>query len=116
MHKVRWEGESLALVAKWYTGRPENWNAIAGANPTLDPKKIIVGNSIRIPSRLLITRKPMPKRFLTGAIESDAFPPAVDAGKVSAPAPAEKAGGPKAGPPAGKEEEPPLFGPKAYQE
>lgn len=66
VHQVKWEGETLSIVAKWYTGSLNNWKAIIKANPNLDPNRIVIGNDVRIPDDLLITRKPMPKSFLTG--------------------------------------------------
>jgi len=66
VHQVKWEGETLSLLAKWYTGSPDNWKAIAKANPALDPNRIGIGNEIRIPADLLTTRNPMPKSFLAG--------------------------------------------------
>jgi len=66
VHQVKWEGETLSIVAKWYTGSLNNWKAIAKVNPALDPNRIVIGSDIRIPADLLITRKPMPKSFLAG--------------------------------------------------
>lgn len=66
VHRVKWEGEALSILAKWYTGNIENWKAIAKANPALDPNRIVIGTDIRIPADLLITRRPMPKSFVTG--------------------------------------------------
>ncbi len=63
-HKVKYPGETLSLIAKWYTGDMENWRALTKANPKLDPDRIIVGNRIRIPHKLLNTKKPMPRSFV----------------------------------------------------
>jgi hypothetical protein len=63
-HKVKYSGETLSLVAKWYTGDVENWRYLAKENPKLDPNRIVVGNRIRIPKRLLNTKKPMPRSFV----------------------------------------------------
>jgi uncharacterized short protein YbdD (DUF466 family) len=63
-HKVKYSGETLSLVAKWYTGDGENWRYLAKENPKLDPNRIVVGNKIRIPKRLLNTKKPMPRSFV----------------------------------------------------
>jgi LysM repeat protein len=84
-HKVRWSGESLSIIAKWYTGSVENWKALSKANPKINPSRIHKGQKIRIPDNLLKTREPMPKSFL-----SEPQPPPRD------------------------EEEPQLFGPKPY--
>ncbi|HVO83146.1 MAG TPA: LysM domain-containing protein [Syntrophobacteria bacterium] len=66
VHTVKWPGETLALIAKWYTGDTENWRAIAKANPKLNPRRIRLGSQIEIPAELLKTREPMPREFVTG--------------------------------------------------
>jgi hypothetical protein len=64
VHTVRWYGETLSIIAKWYTGELGQWKAIARVNPDLDPNRIFRGNRIRIPEGLIKTRRPMPKQFL----------------------------------------------------
>jgi hypothetical protein len=64
VHRVQWPGESLSIIAKWYTGRLDNWKALSKANPKLNPKRIRIGNEIRIPNSLMVTQDPMPKEFL----------------------------------------------------
>ena len=64
IHTVNWRGESLSIVAAWYTGDLENWKALAQVNPHLDPNLIFKGNKIVIPRDLLKTREPMPQDFL----------------------------------------------------
>ena len=63
-HKVRWERETLSLIAKWYTGSQKNWKALAKNNPWLEPNDLSVGHKIFIPRRLLKTKKPMPRDFV----------------------------------------------------
>jgi len=63
-HVVRWQGETLSLISKWYTGKFSNWKIIAEANPDLNPKRMRKGNIIKIPKELLRTQKPMPKSFV----------------------------------------------------
>ncbi len=98
MHRTQWQGETLSIIAKWYTGKFKNWKAIAKANPKLNPNRILIGNKIHIPEDLLKTRKPMPKEFL--------------AGFTSKPKKKRSASKPK--PPPEEETEPMLFGPKEY--
>ena len=64
VHTVRWPGESLSLIAKWYTGGYSNWRKIADANPKLDPNLIRIGDKIVIPQEILKTKKPMEKDFI----------------------------------------------------
>lgn len=63
-HTVKWRGETLSIIAKWYTGSLDNWKKIAEANPDLDPARIAIGSKIRIPGHLLKTRKPMSKKYI----------------------------------------------------
>ncbi|MDX1706983.1 MAG: LysM peptidoglycan-binding domain-containing protein [Desulfobacterales bacterium] len=61
-HQVRWSGESLSLIAKWYTGHYGNWKKLAQANPGLNPNRIVLGNLIYIPPELMKTKKPLPRK------------------------------------------------------
>lgn len=58
-HQVR-AGDTLAAIAHWYTGDPNNWTALARANAAIDPRRMAVGTVVRIPDTLLIRRDPMP--------------------------------------------------------
>ena len=61
-HTVRWTGESLSLIARWYTGSYGNWRKLAKANPRINPHRIKKGNVIMIPPALLKTKKPLPQK------------------------------------------------------
>lgn len=100
VHTVKWSGETVSIIAGWYTGDIENWKPLAQANPNIDPARIFVGNKILIPEDLLKTREPMPKDFVDGF-----YPKAKP-----------KTAPPKTVPPStkDKDEEPDLFGPKQY--
>jgi len=63
-HVVRWKGETLAIIAKWYTGKFGNWKALVEANPHINPKRMRKGHIIRIPMELVKTQEPMPKSFV----------------------------------------------------
>lgn len=67
VHKVRWEGETLSLIAKWYTGSQANWKVLAKDNPWLEPNEISTGHRIFIPRNLLKTKKPMPHDFVVAS-------------------------------------------------
>jgi hypothetical protein len=70
-HQVRWEGETLSLIAKWYTGDWRNWKALAKVNPWLEPNNLFAGLKVKIPRQLLKTQKQMPREFvLSSASES----------------------------------------------
>ena len=64
-HTVRWSGETLNRISWWYTGAGKNWPAIAEANPTFDPRRMMIGDLIIIPRHLLKTQEPMTKEYRT---------------------------------------------------
>jgi hypothetical protein len=64
IHEVRWPGETLCHIARWYTGSSNNWKKIAAANPGLNPLRIDIGHRILIPEELLKERKPMPRHYV----------------------------------------------------
>ena len=64
VHQVRWSGESLSLIAKWYTGHYGNWKALAQANPNLNPNRIALGNRINIPPEMMTTKKLLPRKVV----------------------------------------------------
>ena len=94
-HTVRWTGETISIIAGWYTGDIENWKALIDANPDINPRRISGGLKILIPENLMKTHDPMTKEFVDG------FYPKSRPKEPSKPVT-----------PAAKEEEPPLFGPK----
>lgn len=64
VHQVRWRGETLSLIAKWYTGHYNNWKALARANPDLNPNHIVLGNRINIPPEMMKTQKRLPRKVV----------------------------------------------------
>ncbi len=64
-HRVKWPGETLSLIAGWYTGSYANWKAIAQANPGLNPNRIAVGDIINIPPQMMKTKKPLPRKVVS---------------------------------------------------
>ncbi len=63
-HDVRFEGETLSIIARWYTGSMKNWQLLAEANPDINPHILRLDMRIRIPQELLKTRDPMPETYL----------------------------------------------------
>ncbi len=63
-HKVKWPGESLSIIAKWYIGQLQDWKLLAKHNPELNPNQIFVGDDIRIPKSRMQTHEPMPREFV----------------------------------------------------
>lgn len=71
-HTVRWPGENLSLISKWYTGSADNWKILARTNPELDPDRIQVGERIRVPEKIMVTKKPLPREFVPSRSETHA--------------------------------------------
>ena len=100
-HTVTRPDEKIADIVRWYTGDEENRQAIASANPDIDPDFLLVGNDIYIPAALLKTRKPMElKSYQTSAVEMTEKPTET---RETAAAPEE-----------GKAKKIQLFGPKQF--
>lgn len=49
-YTVKAEDKSLADISRKFYGTPEQWRAIARANPLMDPARMKVGRVIRIPA------------------------------------------------------------------
>lgn len=65
-HIVKYSGESLSIIANWYTGKSSNWQAVLDANPDLkSPQKLKLGSTIIVPADLVIQRAPLPKSSVT---------------------------------------------------
>lgn len=95
VHEVKWPGESLSIIAGWYTGDIQNWKTLSPFNPHVKPDLIRMGDRIVIPRTMMKTQEPMPKEYV------ETFVP--QAGGQAQPSPSE------AKPP---QDEPKLFGPK----
>ena len=81
-HTVKWTGESLSIIAAWYTGELENWKLLAEANPELKPNLIRIGDEIRIPEGLMVTSETLPFDFVAKYV------PSLKRGRTASPAPA----------------------------
>ena len=66
-HVVKFQGETLAVIAGWYTGKSQNWKLILDANPGLRPEAMRIGQIIRIPRQLMTTAEPFPKELIKRA-------------------------------------------------
>lgn len=68
-HHVKYSGETLAIISKWYTGNAENWRIIKNANPSLKPERMYLGQKIIIPREIVAKSDPMPQSYLrSGAV------------------------------------------------
>lgn len=63
-HQVQWAGETLSIIARWYTGDIHNWKALADANSHIDPNVLPMNARIIIPDALIKNRNPMPRDYL----------------------------------------------------
>lgn len=61
-HTVTYPGETLGLIASWYTGSVQNWEEIANENSGIKANKIRIGDTVRIPEDLLSRREPLTKK------------------------------------------------------
>ena len=71
MHRVTWAGESLSIVAKWYTGNLENWKAISKANPEIRPDFLQSGMMIRVPEAMIVNDDPLSQEFVASHYPKD---------------------------------------------
>lgn len=61
LHVVRFPGETLRMIANWYTGDSTNAERISRINGLENANQLTMGNSIRIPRYLLQTKDAMPE-------------------------------------------------------
>ena len=53
VHTVSMRGETLALIAKHYTGSIANWQQLLSATPWIENEEIFIGQMVLIPSSLV---------------------------------------------------------------
>ncbi len=77
LHTVQWPGETLALIAEWYTGDSRNWTILSDFNAGYGSDAVRVHEVILIPKFLLITTTPLPRSFVapTPQPEGPRLPP-----------------------------------------
>jgi hypothetical protein len=64
VHTVKLKGESLSIIAKWYTGELKNWEPLAKYNPGPKPNRIFLGDQIKIPTSMMVTQEPLTQEFV----------------------------------------------------
>lgn len=119
LHTVRWPEETLALVARWYTGQADHWKAIAQATPNLRGRALVPGDLVFIPEDLIRRREALPHSFVLPkrpaakpAVTPPARIPSAPAPSLPDPEPLESQA-PTAPPPA-DDPRPRPFGPRTY--
>jgi hypothetical protein len=63
-HIVEYPGENLGVIAQWHTGSVENWKTIAAENPSVNPRKLKVGDQVSIPRNIVVCTEDLPKEML----------------------------------------------------
>jgi hypothetical protein len=66
-HTVRYSGETLSLIAKWYTGEAKNWPILADRNPDVSPNNLRIGALILIPRDMVVNTEPMPRSYISSS-------------------------------------------------
>jgi hypothetical protein len=64
VHQVEWRGQTLGAIARWYTGKFDNWKKLTKpVNPDLTRccATLRIGREVAIPRELLVRSEPMPK-------------------------------------------------------
>lgn len=64
VHTVEWPGETLPMIAQWYTGNKDNGKILAKTNPNIASEHLAVNDQVLIPLELMKNNKKMPKEFL----------------------------------------------------
>lgn len=65
VHRIRFRGETLEVISAWYTGSRRLWPVIVERNPGLNPRRLRVGSSIKIPGELVMRTQPLPRSELS---------------------------------------------------
>lgn len=68
VHRVEWRGQTLGQIARWYTGKFENWKKLVRpVNPDLQRccATLQVGREVSIPRELVVRTEPMPRPQVT---------------------------------------------------
>lgn len=68
VHTISISGETLGLIAKWYTGDPANWVKIRDANPGTVPERLRIGSQLTIPGDLVIKREALTADYVKSEI------------------------------------------------
>lgn len=70
IHRVVYPGETLRIIASWFTDSPENADRIARINGIDDPNLLRMHQEIRIPRYLLKRSEPLPEAEVKRYLES----------------------------------------------
>ncbi len=73
-HNVTYPGETLRMIASWYTGSAENTKRIARINGITTPDLLVIGQAVRIPRYLMKRSDPLPQSEVERYINSLSAP------------------------------------------
>lgn len=119
LHTVKYPDESISIIAKWFTGDLRNWEVLAKSNPDLNPNRIFLGDTIKIPRNIMITQAPLTAKFVEDSQphkkrkKAKAKLTRVETAPVT-DEPAEEPAVEPAVEESAEDDEPLLFGPKGY--
>lgn len=65
IHTVKYKGETLSLISKWYTGSIDNWKEVHKLNPEIVITKMKIGATVMIPGGKLKRTTPLMKEYVT---------------------------------------------------
>lgn len=88
-HTISFSGETLGVIASWYTGEAGNWKAIVENNPGIDPVRLKIGQVVLVPRNLLVREDPLLKKSIRTGRSDGPSKPGAAAIAVTAPSPAE---------------------------
>ncbi len=63
-HMVEYKGETLGLIARWYTGKADNWKILLDHNAGIDVRRMRAGTMVRIPQALLVRQDLLPRSYV----------------------------------------------------
>jgi hypothetical protein len=66
-HRIAHRGETLGLIARWYTGSADNWKRLVDANPGLRVNSLQLGQVVLIPEEIVTRSEPLPASMLKSA-------------------------------------------------
>jgi DNA-directed RNA polymerase subunit H (RpoH/RPB5) len=93
LHRVL-PGETMASIAKWYTGKESDWRELAQHNPDLKPWNLKRGDLVKIPREMATAHTNQPEHSTAPKKHRKATQKAAPA-KDTAPAEPEEVFGPK---------------------
>jgi hypothetical protein len=64
-HRIKYSGETVAIISAWYTKSAKNWPEIVDSNPKMVPSKLRIGDIVKIPKRLMRRNSSLPQDFVT---------------------------------------------------